>query len=157
MLCISLMEKFWKSEHILCNFLMYSGAFITQNWFSLLREIIKIQRNRISKKETLNASWIIFHLSCFWSIQCKIKKGHGLGRHQCVQSVVLVPCRIFLQWQLMQVLNALKKKILHLGSIQKTLLWLRNSVYKVRNSHFLAWLLLDTAGKKWSVWSSLLE
>lgn len=46
MLCISLMEKFWKSEHMLCNFLKYSEAFITQNCFSLLREKIKIQRQK---------------------------------------------------------------------------------------------------------------
>lgn len=51
MLCVSLMEKFWKSVHIVCNFLMYSGAFITRNCFSLLREIIKIQRQKQDLKE----------------------------------------------------------------------------------------------------------
>lgn len=52
MLCLfSLMEKLWKSKHTLCNFLMYSGALITQNCFSLLREIIKIQRQKQDLKE----------------------------------------------------------------------------------------------------------
>lgn len=69
------MEKFWKLEHTLCTFLMYLGALISlELFFSPLRGIVENKgRNRLSNRETLNVSVIIFHLSYLWSAEYEIK------------------------------------------------------------------------------------